>query len=385
MSPAEKYDLMFNDNSLPLTKAGWDVYNRYKDFKENWFWMGHCDGWAAASYNEDAPKVSVIAKKEGREILFSEGDIRALFSMIYTKNRTAGKTRFLGTRCENKTLLFDPDGRVYDGVIYKDRDDKEPKPVQIIENHWEDSFFNTHGSSYILYREDGQHGQTMVLEAVRSLEKPEDSYEVNLYPSIYDFETGKPKSTAIFRYLKPCRDINAASFHLVLVDQISDQIPINRKKGFVLDMSASAYVWNHPVYGFESEILKEENISDENDSFRKYRARGTQTVLYLKTTLHYGLENGPYSHYDENASSVITKRSFEYSLEFDKKGLAIGGEWSGYSNAPDFIWSVSGKPMDTAFLSYGNIKALQACSLEDERAYTVKVGEEELRAANCLL
>lgn len=120
-----------------------------------------------------------------------------------------------------------------------------------------------------------------------------------------------------------CRDTNAGTFHLVLTNKIGIE-----KKGFVADVVRDFQVWNHPVYSYETKVVK------EHESASRGAAPGTVREVTIKTTMGYVAETGT----EWNAGVVYdTYREYSYRLELDRDGKIIGGAWLEDSR-PDFLW-----------------------------------------------
>ncbi len=391
LSPAEKYDILMRDSDYTMTKEGWTVYEEYEDYEDNWSWMGHCHGWAPAAYMEKAPAASVVANIDGKEVLFTEGDIRGLVTKAYASNSTSGGSAFMGTRCNSRTIVKDELGRIVDGTVYEvaepavpaegeepaegDADKKKAnsetaKTIFIKRNFW--SRYNL-----VTYTESVDSDEEKVIQATAVAEAPEGAFVVNTYASVDDYQAKNVESERIFVYNKACRDTNAGAFHLVLAQYLSDRVNPEAKRGFVMDVTREDQVWNQPVYGFESTIESIENIDDVEDPLKNFRAEGTVQIAKVTTKVHYGLEKGPYVDYTEENGSHITSKTYRYTLEIDKKGFVIGGEWAvsasswGSSSAPDFLWTLEGELTDSDKVTYSAIKKLHDCSVDVERAHEI--------------
>jgi hypothetical protein len=120
-----------------------------------------------------------------------------------------------------------------------------------------------------------------------------------------------------------CRDTNAGTFHLVLTNQIA-----KRKQGFVADVVRDLQVWNHPVYGYTSEIIS------QLDGASAGAAAGTVREVTIKTTMNYVSETGPNW---EHGRINERQREYNYRVEINQNGQIIGGEWLD-SERPDFLW-----------------------------------------------
>jgi len=386
LSPAEKYDILVGDPEFSLTKQGWDEYAKYEDYEFSWGWMGHCHGWAPAAYLEKTPQAGVMVDIDGKKMLFTEGDIRGLLTKAWATNDTLGGTRFMGGRCNARTMEKDQHGRIVDGTLWQPSE-ADPKKantetdttIYIDRNFW---------SQYYLLTFTESPGSTdiKVMQATEQAEAPEGAFVVRIYASIDDYYSQTVERTAIFNYTKSCRDTNPGSFHLAVVQYLSDLNAPEDKRGFVVDVTRTDQVWNQPVYGFESTITSVQNVSDIEDPLAELRAEGTVQIANVETKLHYGLERGPYVDYSESSSSNITSKTFRYSLEIDKDGYIIGGEWESSSSAPDFLWAPQGGLKDSALVKYSPIKKIHDCSLEVDRARTLALpGGQEIQVVDCEL
>ena len=411
LSPAEKYDTLMRDDGYGMTEEGWTVYDKYEDYEHNWSWMGHCHGWAPAAYLEQAPAASVVADIDGKRVLFTEGDIRGLLTKAYSTNSMSEGTLFMGTRCNARTIIKDDLGRIVDGTVYEiaepgEEDGEEPgegeesaeaeepkkkantetaKTIYIKRNFW--SRYNL-----LTYTESIGSDEEKVMQATAIADTPEGSFVVNTFASIRDYKQQNVESERIFVYNKACRDTNAGAFHLVLAQYLSDLNEVDAKRSFVMDVTREDQVWNQPVYGFESTIEPVENIDEIDDPLKEFRAEGTVQIAKVTTKIQYGLERGPYVDYTEETGSKITSKTYKYTLELDKDGFVIGGEWAvsasswGSSSAPDFLWAPQGELTSSAAVDYEVIKKLHNCSLDVDRALeiTTPTGDTIL-AVNCTL
>ncbi|MGQ5525530.1 hypothetical protein ACUHMQ_20055 [Chitinimonas sp. PSY-7] len=115
LSPAEKYDLLVNDGSFSLTRAGWQSGEEYVDSSGNVEgWMGICQGWAAAAYMLPRPKHAVtVTSPTGQAIKFYPSDLKALGTKLWARTDRPSD-RFIGGRCDIKDPAKDQNGRVTD-------------------------------------------------------------------------------------------------------------------------------------------------------------------------------------------------------------------------------------------------------------------------------
>jgi hypothetical protein len=122
-----------------------------------------------------------------------------------------------------------------------------------------------------------------------------------------------------------CNDTNAGTFHIVLTNQIS-----KRNEGFIIDRTRDMEVWNQPVYGYQTQILGQRNGAGPN------AAPGTVKEVSVETALFYIGET--YPRYSEKLNEKAVKSViYRYTLELNKEGQIIGGEWISYER-PDFIY-----------------------------------------------
>jgi hypothetical protein len=145
-----------------------------------------------------------------------------------------------------------------------------------------------------------------------------------------------------------CFDTNPGTWHLAVVNQIGAS-----RRSMVLDATYDYEVWNQPVVAYkyrcfnpqkmryarslaEASVLK---TSFDNDRFRKYRDRETDTIVGIAMDLSYIVETAPEQRStDSSKDDRVQTVRYYYDLELDAMGNIIGGEW--YQNAhPDFLWT----------------------------------------------
>lgn len=128
---------------------------------------------------------------------------------------------------------------------------------------------------------------------------------------------------------KDCsQDLNAGAFHVVLTNKIGIE-----KAGFLADMDRFKEVWNHPVYGYKTVVVKD-NIKPKRSS-----ARGSKKLIHLKSEVFYITENE--NRWDPvlgTKDQLIVKKDYEYFLDIDADNNIIGGEWKS-KERPDFLWT----------------------------------------------
>lgn len=153
-----------------------------------------------------------------------------------------------------------------------------------------------------------------------------------------------------------CRDTNPATFHLVLEDYIGRQ-----NKSFIMDVTASGEVWNQPVYSYQFQYSNRRSYSPDSYS---NAAQGTAELVDVFAKVKYMVET------QQSRSAVrsqVKQMNLSYTLELNKDGYIIGGEWLG-SEYPDFLWAPTIKPENfaTSILSYKKVKELLTYSTSDE-------------------
>lgn len=124
-----------------------------------------------------------------------------------------------------------------------------------------------------------------------------------------------------------CRDANAASFHLILSNEVG-----MRKKPFIIDASAGDQVWNHPVIGYSFQAR--EPVAQATAG----AARGTVYEVEVRTDMTMLVESAPHHAALAGQNSQYERtRSYQYVLELDAQKRIIGGRWLTQDH-PDFIW-----------------------------------------------
>lgn len=403
---AQLYSLMAGTNAGPLTASlseaqdsfymtsdGWSDWATYagtNDDKGSWGWMGHCHGWAPAALYEPKPKHAVMASLAGKNILFTEGDIRGLLTKLWSDQ--SPQAVFVGNRCntEDGSLQFDSYGRVVDGVLCAEGESC------------------TQGSGKNLYIQGGTPRKGLI----RFKENLEDSsqkfaliigggandvFDVAVYDSLEVFNQNlsylnsgdyRNSTKATLKYLMKCRDTNAMTLYLAL----HEQIKLNQH-GFIIDKTKTSEVWNQPLYKYEHTYLPipmadgsmsvagdPVSIEKINDPFAEFRAPGTKFLVQVQTKLYYGMENGPKISYVD-ADEAFASDTMLYTLELDKDTKVIGGEWGpipaetdesydllSTMERPDFIWSIpKEKAPKNGPIDYDLVKKIQNCSLDTSK------------------
>ncbi len=122
VSGAEKIDLVLGRGEFDFLNSELISFvsnaKRFKDI--SWGWMGHCHGWAPASFLYDAPLNGVLLKgANGQQVFFTPGDIRGVLTKAAADRSFDGEEQFLGTRCDQSRDKTPKDslGRFIDGTL----------------------------------------------------------------------------------------------------------------------------------------------------------------------------------------------------------------------------------------------------------------------------
>jgi hypothetical protein len=404
-------------DSLNMLSTGWENYLNYSSsYDEPWEWMGHCHGWAVAALNEAPPKHGVLVQKGGKEIFFTEGDIRGLLTKVYSDQSPPAK--FASLRCDSDKLIKDRLGRVADGKLCLGENNKSCTQSDKGEVIYIATGQSQRGLSVISNKVNDDNPRVAVWTGGAG----EDAVQVAVYPDLDTFSKNVSKIRArdysgsqrgVLNISLSCRDTNPMTMHMALKGLIAD-----KKIGFVMDRTRTAQVWNHPVHKFEltslpikksdkdgtlSALGEPVPVAEVDDLFRDFRAKGTAYLVQMKAKLYYGVENGPRLTY-RAADEAIDVDTVVYTLELDAKQNLIGGEWglipttenakdsslaAGRSGtAPDFLWLIDQKDKpNKGKLDYALIDKIHRCSLDTSniQKYPWPVGGVTLDYAICKL
>lgn len=113
LSPSEKYDLLTNSRSTPLTDYMWSEGKAYFDeYGKVESWMGLCHGWAASALINERPiySVDMTAFDDKTKIKFYPDEIKSLLSFAWANANYP--TKFAGRRCNEKNPELDENGRI---------------------------------------------------------------------------------------------------------------------------------------------------------------------------------------------------------------------------------------------------------------------------------
>lgn len=367
----------------------------------DWSWEGICHGWAQAAVASDEPKHAVKVQienqdgaSEAKDLVFTEGDIRALLSKAWAEARN-DEQFFIGRRCEanvNDPSLGVPSNEMGRGVTgtmnytneagqaasghftlvqtYPQTSGQISLSRIILENEWKERDKGTAPKfAYLLENQSGRGIQSTLL------------YDEKAAFSAIETQTFPAVQTITSIQFFGCWDVNPASFHSVLVENIG-----KKNLGFVMDRTQSGQVWNQPVYKAEFKIGELKDVSTlESDLAKAYRAPGTAFIAEVTADVFWSAEPSvPEFTYTTKSgedfdASMIQKSTYEYTLEFDANRKLIGGEWGTLTTFkthenPDFLYGFTSKAepnlnfaSDALKRGYDDIiKKIHACSLQEK-------------------
>ena len=399
----ELYDsLNFIPRKWPTFLSGWKSWAYYTHrtaVGEDWRWMGHCHGWAPAALAEPEPQHSVLVKKNDREILFTEGDIRGLLTKVWADELPY--VRSAGYRCEARNVEKDENGRVVDGKICNKSCSNKDSHFDLISQR----------GRYLTVKLR-QTNETKVILAKKDLDY-DSQYLGTAYYNISEANQGINGSEIRYKLTINCRDNNPSTLHQALYHFIHKE-----KKGFVLDRTQTSEVWSHPVFKYESKgmpiPLKNGELSKPltpvsvdkiNDIYKHHRASGTEYLVQLSSTVYYTTENGPLPSYFPEEDNHIAFKSYIYTLELDKNQNVIGGEWGPIpvpnsdshekwaalpDTSPDFMWALpkDARPLGGQY-DYDLLKRILDCSIStNNELKTMKLHPKlkaEVKYTECVL
>jgi hypothetical protein len=145
-----------------------------------------------------------------------------------------------------------------------------------------------------------------------------------------------------------CLDNNPATWHRAVVNRVG-----LAKRSFVMDSTWDFQVWNQPIISYkyryfspQTNTLREDLRSAmvpvgsfSGDRLKRYRARGTSSVIGISMELTYGMERRPdHAETDGPQNDQVRTVLYNYDLELDANGVVIGGEWHKKLH-PDFLWT----------------------------------------------
>ncbi len=347
---------------------------------DSWAWMGICHGWAAAAVMTEAPRHSVLAEIGDKKVFFTPGDIRALLSRSWAQQAPEDKQYFLGRRCNldvvsaGNAIASNTLGRGYAGSLTNG----ELKIGFTIIDSLFDLDVKISGKKVAVFKIqlDDQSSPKFLLESKR-----DTYYLVSSFVDLVSYlKTADMKLvTPVTAQISGCWDVNPASFHEVLVEQIG-----KRNIGFVMDRTRTGQVWNQPVYAASFSISELKRRDETNDIAAAYRSSGAVYIAEVSAKVSWISEpSKPQLTYSPEFDQQRSYTSnYVYTLEFDADKKLIGGEWGTFDkidptdNAPDFLYGYEkgaepidylGSSRNNASIDYsGIVKALLTCSMLDK-------------------
>ncbi|MGE0172109.1 MAG: hypothetical protein AB7T49_04960 [Oligoflexales bacterium] len=151
-----------------------------------------------------------------------------------------------------------------------------------------------------------------------------------------------------------CRDTNPGALHVILAHYLGKADPL-RRTTFIADVTRGSEVWNQPIVGFKIAEAVRTRFNSRQDPLARFRAPGTVELVKVTTEISYVGEIMPHrSPAIEHRNQYTMKQWLQYTLELNRAGEIIGGEWNG-SSAPDFLWRMLAKPQTSGYLDYDTV------------------------------
>ena len=138
-----------------------------------------------------------------------------------------------------------------------------------------------------------------------------------------------------------CQDTDAGAFHIVMGNYLGLW-----DEGVLAEVVHDKEIWNQPVYGFNSQVLK------RGASLDRRRTPGTAQQVEVKTEMLYANDGGRmfwrhdgsddefYAWWEMTNNSSNYRgdsKTYHYILDLNSRGEIIGGHWKSYLR-PDFLW-----------------------------------------------
>jgi len=136
-----------------------------------------------------------------------------------------------------------------------------------------------------------------------------------------------------------CGDTNPGAMHVILSNYLG-----MRNRGFAMDRTFDYEVWNQPIQSFEVTRNEEITVEQANEllgrSGETYELNPDAVQLFrIHSTVRWVTES--HASTQPSDTSRYTRSDYlTYILEVDGEGRIIGGEWFGNSHTthPDFLW-----------------------------------------------
>jgi hypothetical protein len=125
-------------------------------------------------------------------------------------------------------------------------------------------------------------------------------------------------------------DLNAGAFHVTVANTIGLM-----NQSLILDIEKTELVWNHPLHDYQITVMKD-HLAPSMSS-----APGTAKRMMVKMDLRYIKESAinTWAPFFLTTGQTIEKVTYQYTLDLDRSGKIIGGDWVGKAR-PDFLWSM---------------------------------------------
>jgi hypothetical protein len=206
--------------------------------------------------------------------------------------------------------------------------------------------------------------------------------------------TQKPAQDANGRITDPdCRDVNPATWHKAIVNQIGVA-----KRSTVMDVTFDYEVWNQPAYSYKYTYFNPQTKKHAatlaaatvakgftGDKFAAHRAAAATHIVGIAMDAEWVVEVQP-THGPATASphdDLTSGARYLYTLELDKDGKIIGGEWM-QNEHPDFLWTPPAGTHARASVENATIVAAESswdahgsipASLKTQAAQAAKAGQ----------
>lgn len=162
-----------------------------------------------------------------------------------------------------------------------------------------------------------------------------------------------------------CRDTNAGSFHVIMTNFLGLQ-----NRPLAEDRTYDFEVWNQPIAAFE--VTASEEVDAEGANRLLGRSGTTyefntaaRKFVHVHATVTYITESHA-SMTPPNPEDYRRRDNYEYVVELDETGNIIGGEWisRGY---PDFLWLPTRNTQSaTPYIAIDEVRAM----IEESRTGT---------------
>lgn len=314
-----------------------------RDGVESWF--GICHAWAPAAFMEDEP----LAPVERNGVKFEVSDIKALLMQQYDRVHAY----MLGGRCNDRELERDETGR----VTNEECRDLNAGTFHVIVTN----FLGVNSRPFVIERTTNYEVWNQPLVGYKvTLEREIDVVEAHrllgVQPGqtegsglvVHGVEEGSAEAAAIIRLA------NTATFEQLDDDARLDKrgakaIVEKRPLTSLAQLDSLPYV-NAAQFETMLTLSKSLGLYEEIKVDYQYNTRA-ERFIEVKTTTDWITEShASTSPMTPDVDRYTRHDHYHYILELDKEGNIIGGEWVGASKTshPDFFWlptrAISGNP-----------------------------------------